>query len=178
MQAKAGEKKGGTKKARAAAPKDESAPLSILIDPEAVYSPTGLAAELVKAADWLTSAAESGAFCEALERNLQVWVAVKSLVNRQNGQIDDETRTNLTQLADQVAAGTFVLARDITADSVTPLVAINLEVSKALVEGVLNQLIRDRAYYLWQEAGGEHGQDKQFWFTAEREIRSTVSVGD
>ncbi len=146
-----------------------------LTDPDKVFSAPGLAEELALVADGLSKAMESGHFCEAIEHNLEVWVAIKTLVARQNGQVDAETRSSLMQVADQVAAATFAMAQVFTPDSVLPLITIDLEVSKALVGGVLNQMIRDRAYFLWQEAGSPHGTDQQFWYTAEQEIRGVVA---
>lgn len=159
------------KPARQSPAKKEPAIRIGVIDPEKVFTAPGMAAELALAADRLSRALETGKFCDAIERNLEVWVAVKTLVSRQNGQIDADIRNTLLQVANQVATITFAMAQKFTPEGVVPLVAINLAVSKALVDGVLDQMIRDRAYYLWQDSGGVHGSDQQFWFVAEREIR-------
>ncbi len=145
-----------------------------LIDPDRVFSAPGLAAELAAGADGLSRALETGHFCEAIERNLELWVAIKTMVSRQNGRVDAETRSNLMHVADQVASATFAMAHDFAPDSVLPLITIDLEVSKALVDGVVNQMIRDRAYFLWQQSGCQDGRDQQFWYTAEQEIRGVT----
>ena len=147
-----------------------------LIDPDRVFSAPGLAAELAASADGLSRALETGRFCEAIERNLELWVAIKTLVAQQNGRVDGETRNSLTQVANQVASATFAMAQDFTPDSVLPLITIDLEVSKALVDGVLSQMIRDRAYFLWQESGCQGGRDEQFWYTAEQEILGLAAI--
>jgi hypothetical protein len=36
--------------------------------------------------------------------------------------------------------------------------------------GKLNQMIKERAYYIWEGKGKPQGQDKAIWFQAEREI--------
>ncbi|MDD5583441.1 MAG: DUF2934 domain-containing protein [Candidatus Omnitrophica bacterium] len=36
----------------------------------------------------------------------------------------------------------------------------------------LAQMIRDRAYYLWESKGKPKGQDLTIWLQAEKEIRS------
>lgn len=38
---------------------------------------------------------------------------------------------------------------------------------------VHEQLIRDRAYLIWQERGCTHGFDEQDWLQAERELAET-----
>jgi hypothetical protein len=55
------------------------------------------------------------------------------------------------------------------------LITIDLEVSKALTDGILGQMIRDRAYFLWQEAGAPHGKDEEFWYAAEQDIRRVMA---
>jgi hypothetical protein len=147
-----------------------------MINLSAVFSASGLAAELAKAADALTTAAESGEFCGALERNLELWVAIKTLAGRSNGQLDPESRDTLIRVADQVADATFQIARVFDPEAVLPFATIDLEVAQGLVNGALNRAIRERAYYLWLEAGAPHGEDQQFWYSAEREIRAALAA--
>ncbi len=145
-----------------------------LVDPMVLDSPTGLASELAAAAEALSQALETGHFCEPAMRNLGLWVAVKTLANGRNGGIDPATRADLNRIADQVAATTFAMGQNFTPDSVLPLIAIDLEASRALVDGLVQQMIRERAYFLWQESGSRHGNDQGFWFAAEREIREAM----
>lgn len=147
-----------------------------LVDPLKLNSATELAAELAAAAEALSQALETGHFCEPAMRNLGLWVAVKTIANGRNGGIDPDTRASLNQIADQVAAITFAMAQGFTPDSVLPLIAIDLEASKALVDGLIQQMIRERAYFLWQDSGQPHGNDQTFWFAAEREIRDAMSL--
>lgn len=39
-------------------------------------------------------------------------------------------------------------------------------------EGKLGQMIRDRAYYIWESKGKPKGQDLSIWVQAEKEIRA------
>lgn len=43
---------------------------------------------------------------------------------------------------------------------------------KKIDEGKLNQMIRDRAYFIWLEKGKPHGQDMNIWIQAEKEVRA------
>jgi hypothetical protein len=36
----------------------------------------------------------------------------------------------------------------------------------------LNQMVKDRAYYLWESKGKPKGQDTAIWLQAEKEIRA------
>lgn len=42
-------------------------------------------------------------------------------------------------------------------------------------EAKLNQMVKDRAYFIWLEKGKPHGQDMHFWFQAEKEILAKLS---
>jgi hypothetical protein len=136
-------------------------------DLDSLGSAAGMAAQLTEAANSLATALESGHFCDSLDRNLQLWTAIKSVLN-------GDGTAELRNLADQVTTATLAIGRSFNADTVAKLVGINLEVARGLVDGVLSQLVRDRAYYLWLEAGAQHGNDQHFWLTAEREIRDLL----
>jgi len=41
-------------------------------------------------------------------------------------------------------------------------------------EGKLNQMIKERAYYIWESKGKPHGQDQKIWLQAEKEVLSRV----
>jgi hypothetical protein len=38
----------------------------------------------------------------------------------------------------------------------------------------LNQMIQERAYFLWEERGKPHGQDSDIWAQAEKDIRTQL----
>ncbi|MBD3246871.1 MAG: DUF2934 domain-containing protein [Candidatus Omnitrophica bacterium] len=44
-----------------------------------------------------------------------------------------------------------------------------------LNEALLNQMIQERAYFIWEEKGKPAAQDVQIWSEAEREIRAQFS---
>lgn len=41
-------------------------------------------------------------------------------------------------------------------------------------EGKMNQMIKERAYYIWESKGKPHGQDAAIWLQAEKEIIAKV----
>ncbi|MEI8349225.1 MAG: DUF2934 domain-containing protein [Candidatus Omnitrophota bacterium] len=41
-------------------------------------------------------------------------------------------------------------------------------------EGKLNQMIKERAYYIWESKGKPQGQDRAIWFQAEKEVLAKV----
>ncbi len=38
----------------------------------------------------------------------------------------------------------------------------------------INQMIKERAYYLWESKGKPQGQDANIWLQAEKEIRAKI----
>ncbi|HSV30211.1 MAG TPA: DUF2934 domain-containing protein, partial [Candidatus Omnitrophota bacterium] len=77
----------------------------------------------------------------------------------------------LTEMAELVTTATLAAARSGTPQAIEPLIAMDLSLSKLLSDATLEQMTRDRAYYLWQEAGCPHGNDQEYWFTAANEIQ-------
>jgi len=156
----------------AAAKRPPTGPAGVA-DLAALSSASGMAAELTKAADALTCAVETGLVCEALDANMQLWVAIKNTVGGTDGGAGD-VKDNLVRLADHVVASTLGLARGFSPEAVLPLIGIDLEVAKGLMDGILEHLIRERAYYLWKETG--HCSDYDNWIRAEREIRGLFEI--
>ncbi|MDD5194384.1 MAG: DUF2934 domain-containing protein [Candidatus Omnitrophica bacterium] len=44
--------------------------------------------------------------------------------------------------------------------------------SSKVDEAKLSQMIRERAYYIWESKGKPKGQDAAIWFQAEKEMRA------
>jgi len=45
---------------------------------------------------------------------------------------------------------------------------------RKLDEVKLNQMIKDRAYYIWEKKGKPQNQDSDIWYQAEKDIRAKV----
>jgi len=41
-------------------------------------------------------------------------------------------------------------------------------------EGKLNQMIKERAYFIWESKGKPKGQDQKIWLQAEKEVLSRI----
>lgn len=39
---------------------------------------------------------------------------------------------------------------------------------------LITQMVRDRAYYIWEEKGKPFGQDQEIWFQAEKEMVAKI----
>ena len=74
------------------------------------------------------------AFIDALNRNVEIWVALRSIVMREDCTMADEVKQNLTKLSQFVADRTFADGElaDTTLDA---LININLQISEGLLEG-------------------------------------------
>ncbi len=77
---------------------------------------------------------EPGKLAEALETNMYLWVAIKTIVERTETDIADALRQNLIRLANYVAEATMKGGVDIAESEIDTLVNINLQVCEGLLE--------------------------------------------
>lgn len=77
---------------------------------------------------------EPAKLVEALEVNLYLWVAIKTIVERSELDIPDALRQNLIRLANYVADVTMKAGVEISESEVDTLVNINLQVCEGLLE--------------------------------------------
>ncbi|HEY4636109.1 MAG TPA: flagellar biosynthesis regulator FlaF [Rhodospirillales bacterium] len=75
------------------------------------------------------------ALVDALNRNVEVWVALRSIVMREDCRLADEVKQNLTKLAQFVADRTFADG-EIADTTLNALININLQISEGLLEGL------------------------------------------
>ncbi|MBN2751530.1 MAG: hypothetical protein JXQ84_02365 [Rhodospirillaceae bacterium] len=93
---------------------------------------------LTKAAVALSQALESGdqtALAAALDENLNLWTAIKTLVARDDCKLPEDIRSNLTQLSNYTAKVTFDLSKDSLAGKVEAMINTNLQIAEGLLEG-------------------------------------------
>lgn len=74
------------------------------------------------------------AFTDALNRNVEIWVALRSIVMREDCTMADEVKQNLTKLSQFVADRTFADG-EIAETTLDALININLQISEGLLEG-------------------------------------------
>jgi flagellar biosynthesis regulator FlaF len=77
------------------------------------------------------------AMTEALNHNLELWVAIKTLVSREENGVPSNVRENLVKLGNFIADTTFKSADgDLTDETIDTLININLQISEGLLEGM------------------------------------------
>lgn len=77
---------------------------------------------------------EPGKLVAALEANLELWVAIRTLVSRGSG-VPDQTKGNLLRLSQYVASETLSKGAEIDEETLDTLISINLQISEGLLEG-------------------------------------------
>ncbi|OFX09713.1 MAG: hypothetical protein A2516_09135 [Alphaproteobacteria bacterium RIFOXYD12_FULL_60_8] len=136
------------------------------------------AAALAQAAVWLDQASTGSELGSALQHNLDVWVAIRTMTESPSSALPSDTRGNLIQLADYVAASTLNSAKKaLTKEQIRSFININLQISEGLLEGQANKMIREEAYRLWESAGRPTGDDQNFWVQAESTVRKLMGEG-
>ena len=72
---------------------------------------------------------------EALNHNVELWVAIQSMVKAANGSLPEEVKSNLWKLGDFVIGTTFRDGHGIADQALETLININLQISEGLLEG-------------------------------------------
>ena len=73
---------------------------------------------------------------DALNENLQVWIAIRTMAMRDDTGFPDEVKENLQKLSKFVAEKTFENPKDLSQQTIDTLVNINLQISEGLLEGL------------------------------------------
>jgi flagellar biosynthesis regulator FlaF len=90
---------------------------------------------LVEAAITLDqSRGDKARLAAALEMNLQLWVAIRTMASDAKSVLPDAVRANLKRLSDFVADTTLKKGVDISDNTITTLVNVNLQISEGLLE--------------------------------------------
>jgi flagellar biosynthesis regulator FlaF len=80
-------------------------------------------------------AKDDTALVGALDQNLQLWVAIRTLVSREDHRLPKEVKDNLIQLSHYAAQKTFEMKDAFDADTVESLINTNLQIAEGLLEG-------------------------------------------
>lgn len=80
-------------------------------------------------------AKDPGALINALNENLQVWVAIRTLAMREDSGFSADVKRNLTKLSKFVAEKTFDSVEGIADHTMDTLINVNLQISEGLLEG-------------------------------------------
>lgn len=79
--------------------------------------------------------ADKAKLASALERNLEVWVALKVIVSDQACLLPEAVKDNLRRLATFVADRTMQGVDSMADNTIDALININLQISEGLLEG-------------------------------------------
>lgn len=72
---------------------------------------------------------------EALETNLAVWVALRTIVSNEACTLSDQVKENLIRLSNFVAEKALGGAENLAEGSLDALINVNLQISEGLLEG-------------------------------------------
>lgn len=124
------------------------------------------------AAVLLTQACENGKYRTALEENLELWVALKTLADTDRIAAP-ELAGQIRRLASFVIANTESIGDGGLADkTMTTLITIDLQIASGLIEAAGQALVRQRAYEIWEADGCPTGRDQDHRHRAETELYS------
>lgn len=71
----------------------------------------------------------------ALENNIHVWTAIKTMADSKEVNLPETVRVNLGRLAGFVAATTLSNGAQISDEAINTLINVNLQISEGLLEG-------------------------------------------
>ncbi len=114
----------------------------------------------------------------ALDNNLQLWVAIRTLMQRPDSMLPKDIRSNLINLSQYAAQKTFEVANGVTDEILDSLINLNLQIAEGLLEGTKGQRIREIAYKMWEKAGCPPGRDLDHWLKAEYEITQAADYAN
>ncbi|WP_207458327.1 DUF2934 domain-containing protein [Azospirillum sp. SYSU D00513] len=132
---------------------------------------------LLRAASLLMEADTADKVNLALDHNMKLWIAIKTVIQNGATSLSQEVTQNLTRLAQYVSTATLAAAQDgIDPLKIVSLSRINVNIAEGLLRGQQNTLVRERAYQIWEEEGRPNGRENEHWMRAEAELSGTLMV--
>ena len=80
-------------------------------------------------------ASDPSALVGALNNNLELWVAVRSLIMRDDNHLDQDLKDKLMRLSQYVAQKTFEAPESPSEEVIDSFININLQIAEGLLEG-------------------------------------------
>ncbi|CAA7621385.1 conserved hypothetical protein [Candidatus Terasakiella magnetica] len=80
-------------------------------------------------------AGNSSFLTAALNANLEVWIALRTIVTSEGCAITDQAKQNLVRLAQFVADRTLAGTDTVSDETIDTLINVNLQISEGLLEG-------------------------------------------
>lgn len=84
-------------------------------------------------------AVNPAALADALNRNIEVWLKLRTIIMRKDCPLPEATVNNLVKLSQFVVERTFIGVEDLSESTLDVLVNINLQISEGLLEGLKSQ---------------------------------------
>ncbi|WP_448205517.1 DUF2934 domain-containing protein [Azospirillum sp. sgz302134] len=107
----------------------------------------------------------------ALDHNLRLWIAIKTVLQNEENTLDTEVKANLRNLAQYVYTTTMEATKgSIEARKLVSLSRINMHIAEGLLRGQQNRMVQERAYEIWEREGRPEGREMDHWLRAEAEI--------
>lgn len=80
-------------------------------------------------------AANKALLAAALEKNLETWIGLKTIITAEGCTLPEAVKANLLQLVEFVASRTLQGVDAVAANTVDALINVNLQISEGLLEG-------------------------------------------
>lgn len=132
---------------------------------------------LLKAASTLLESDVPEKVTVALDQNLKLWIAIKTVLLNDDCPVEPEVKANLRNLAQYVVSTTMLATQGaIETRKLVSLARLNMNIAEGLLSGQRNRMIQERAYQIWQEEGCPEGREQEHWLRAEAEISGLFKV--
>ena len=113
----------------------------------------------------------------ALDHNLRLWVAIKTVLQNEENTLNPEVKANLRNLAQYVTVTTMEATQgSIEERKLVSLSRINMHIAEGLLHGQKNRLVQERAYEIWEREGRPDGREMDHWLLAEAEIADLLKT--
>jgi hypothetical protein len=113
----------------------------------------------------------------ALDQNLKLWIAIKTVLLNDDCPVEPEVKANLRNLAQYVVSTTMLATQGaIETRKLVSLARLNMNIAEGLLSGQRNRMIQERAYQICQEEGCPEGREQEHWLRAEAEITGLFKV--
>ncbi len=134
------------------------------------------AVALLHAASLLVEADTPEKANHALDHNLRLWVAIKTVLKNEENTLDSEVKANLRNLAQYVTVTTMEATQgSIEARKLVSLSRINMHIAEGLLQGQKSRMVQERAYEIWEREGRPNGREMDHWLRAEGEIAELLT---
>lgn len=113
----------------------------------------------------------------ALDQNLKLWIAIKTVLLNDDCPVEPEVKANLRNLAQYVVSTTMLATQGaIETRKLVSLARLNMNIAEGLLSGQRNRMIQERAYQIWEEEGRPEGREQEHWLRAEAEISGLFKI--